>query len=196
MKSKVFLIRHGETDENRHRIIQGQTAGRLSDLGRQQAVLIGRRLSKHPFAAVYSSDLSRAADTARIIAEELGLSSIQYDVRLRERAYGAYEGRPLFSLLRALSKANTNLKKYVPDNGETYDSVMHRTRDFLCDIGEEYPGAAVVAVTHHGVIEAALDIREKASNSGMLIQNCDGIVVQLSCNAIVHVEEFSCHEPL
>jgi len=196
MKSEVFLIRHGETEENRSRIIQGQISSRLSEKGRKQADMIAQHLSGIPIAAIYSSDLLRAADTARIIAEALSMSPIRYDLRLRERAFGIYEGKPLFTLLRALAKAGNNLKTFVPENGEPYQAVLNRTGDFLYDMGKHYAGVTVLAITHHTVIEAAIDIYRKDLFSGTRLDNCDGIVLQLSRNAILDVKEITHNESL
>ncbi|KAH9503685.1 hypothetical protein Btru_067153 [Bulinus truncatus] len=83
----ITLVRHGETLENREKILQGQTDTHLSDLGKKQAKLVGLRLRDVKFSHMFSSDLSRAAETARAIAEANTASSCELilDSRLRER---------------------------------------------------------------------------------------------------------------
>ncbi|MCT9820013.1 histidine phosphatase family protein [Microbacterium sp. W1N] len=92
----LTLVRHGETDWNRRRRIQGSTDIPLNDTGRAQALETGRRLrvelaGQEPLV-VASSDLSRADETARIIAAELGAGAHRTYPELRERGYGEAEG--------------------------------------------------------------------------------------------------------
>ncbi len=95
----LTLIRHGETDWNRDRLIQGSTDIPLNDTGRQQARETGAALRAQPELVdadlppiVVSSDLSRARETAEIIAMQLGAASPRQYPGLRERAYGEAEG--------------------------------------------------------------------------------------------------------
>jgi broad specificity phosphatase PhoE len=92
----LILIRHGETDWNRDRRIQGATDIPLNDTGRAQArataALLRDRLDASLPATIVSSDLARARETAEIIAEELGLAAPRAYRGLRERAYGEAEG--------------------------------------------------------------------------------------------------------
>jgi broad specificity phosphatase PhoE len=190
-KTEVFLIRHGETEENRSNIIQGQMPGRLSEEGRKQANIIAQTLSDLSIKTIYSSDLLRAADTARVIARALSISTVRYDPRLRERSFGIYEGKPLFSLMRVLVKTGNNLKNFLPKNGEPYEALLKRTRNFLYYVGQHYAGLSVLAVTHYGFIEVAMDICGKEALSGMRINNCDGIILQISHNNISYGGEIT-----
>ena len=92
----LILIRHGETDWNRDRRIQGATDIPLNDTGRAQArataALLRDRLDASVAATIVSSDLARARETAEIIAGELGLAAPRAYRGLRERAYGEAEG--------------------------------------------------------------------------------------------------------
>ena len=92
----LILIRHGETDWNRDRRIQGATDIPLNETGREQArataALLRDRLDASVAATVVSSDLARARETAEIIAGELGLAAPRAYRGLRERAYGEAEG--------------------------------------------------------------------------------------------------------
>jgi broad specificity phosphatase PhoE len=92
----LILIRHGETDWNRDRRIQGATDIPLNDTGRAQArataALLRDRLDASLPATIVSSDLARARETAEIIAGELGLAAPRAYHGLRERAYGEAEG--------------------------------------------------------------------------------------------------------
>lgn len=90
----LTLVRHGETDWNRERRIQGSTDIPLNDTGREQAraVAASLRESAGREVVVASSDLSRAAETARIIADSLGAAAPRTYPELRERNYGDAEG--------------------------------------------------------------------------------------------------------
>jgi probable phosphoglycerate mutase len=88
----LYLARHGETEWNRIGRWQGATDIPLSDTGRAQARALARRLRGHGITRVHASQLSRALETARIVAADLGLPEPVVDERLRERGYGVFEG--------------------------------------------------------------------------------------------------------
>src|SRR4051812_19585817 len=89
---RILLARHGETVFNIEGRWQGQADSPLTERGRAQARELGRALASEPIAAVYSSDLGRAADTARAVAEPHGLKVIT-DERLREIHVGEWTGK-------------------------------------------------------------------------------------------------------
>jgi broad specificity phosphatase PhoE len=91
MSLRILLLRHGETDWNRERRYQGWTDIGLSEAGRAQAEAAGRLLAEQPLAAVWSSPLRRAHDTALAIAAPLGLP-VQLSDRFREMRFGHWEG--------------------------------------------------------------------------------------------------------
>ena len=94
----IFAIRHGETEENKLRVLQGQSKGRLAESGQHQALRLGLHLRSIAFDHVIVSDLQRTQDTW----QWMGLNqSISYDERLRERAFGKYEGLPRDQVMRA-----------------------------------------------------------------------------------------------
>jgi probable phosphoglycerate mutase len=88
----LYLVRHGETDWNRARRIQGATDIPLNDLGRAQAAEAGDLLARRSFDRVVSSPLSRAAETGSIIAARLGLPAPELVPAVAERRYGDAEG--------------------------------------------------------------------------------------------------------
>ncbi|XBH91016.1 hypothetical protein VPH35_082520 [Triticum aestivum] len=91
--AEVVVVRHGETSWNASRTIQGQMDPELNETGRRQALVVARRLSREAKpAAVYSSDLKRAAETAQTIATACGVSSLVLDPALRERHMGDLHG--------------------------------------------------------------------------------------------------------
>jgi broad specificity phosphatase PhoE len=90
----ILLARHGETDDNRPPLrFQGQRDTPLNDVGRAQARELADRIAAGPpIASLWSSDLSRARETAEIVGERIGLAP-RLDARLREGARGVWEGR-------------------------------------------------------------------------------------------------------
>ena len=87
----IFATRHGETEENKLRILQGQSQGRLAESGQLQALKLGLSLKHMEFSHVIVSDLQRTQDTW----QWMGLNQpVTFDERLRERAFGKYEGLP------------------------------------------------------------------------------------------------------
>src|SRR5262245_1330412 len=88
---RIILIRPGETDWNRQGRWQGWVATPLNEHGRRQAQALGRFVRNIGMAALYSSDLRRARETAELLAERLGFVPM-YDARLRERNIGAWQG--------------------------------------------------------------------------------------------------------
>ncbi len=87
----ILLVRHGETDWNRDRRVQGHTDVPLNDEGRRQARALAEELGEGAFDAVYASDLARARETAEILAAPCGLDVTQLEA-LREKNFGTWEG--------------------------------------------------------------------------------------------------------
>ena len=87
----ILLTRHGETDWNRERRWQGHADPPLNDVGRRQARSLAESLTAKPIDALYSSDLSRARETAEIVGERIGLP-VRLDPRLREVDVGEWSG--------------------------------------------------------------------------------------------------------
>ncbi|KAM7302145.1 fructose-2,6-bisphosphatase TIGAR [Ixodes scapularis] len=117
----LTLVRHGETLHNKDNVIQGQLDVPLSSIGLEQAELLGKHLQQHKFTHVYSSDLSRAKQTAMSILQmnQVTVSPIAEDQRLRERKFGSVEGRSFCYLREASNKANQSVGSYTPPGAET-----------------------------------------------------------------------------
>jgi len=90
IKSRWFLVRHGETELNREKRLQGQSDSNLTEEGKQQIRATAAALKDKKIAFIISSDLGRCKETSEIIAKELGVE-IVYDEALRERSYGSFE---------------------------------------------------------------------------------------------------------
>jgi probable phosphoglycerate mutase len=146
----IALVRHGETEWNRTGRIQGRTDIPLNEAGRAQGLATAERLATERWDAVYSSGLSRASETAELIAERLGLPRPEIVDALAERSYGVLEG------LDHHGRAAVEAQAATIDGLETRSAVVARASAALVDIAAAHPGAAVVVVTHGGVIHSLI----------------------------------------
>lgn len=152
----LYLVRHGETDWNLERRIQGSTDIPLNETGREQAARTGALLARRRFDGIASSPLSRAHETAEIIAKELGMGGsnghrVEVIAQIVERAYGDAEGL-----------TDSELSVRFPDDApvpgrENRDSVATRAVGALVALAERNPGSSLVVTTHGGVIRAVVD---------------------------------------
>lgn len=147
------LIRHGETDYNRTGRYQGQTEITLNERGRQQCRLLAARLAGEPLDVIYSSDLGRAQECARLIA---GGRPVALDPRLREVDVGRVVGLTAPEIAArepAFWAAFQRDREQTPyPGGESAVDVLRRAREALAAIEARYPDGRVGVVTHGGVI--------------------------------------------
>lgn len=159
---ELWLIRHGETDWNRERRIQGQQQNVLSALGETQARRLGSRLIGEHFDTVYGSDLKRTRQTADLVFPG---QNVVFDERLREISRGVLEGQRgqdfAGEYLEHYTAMQQDIYNFRPPGGENHFDVQDRAAAWL----ESLPRSGkVAAVTHGGVITAlfrhALGVRE------------------------------------
>ncbi|PVZ53674.1 histidine phosphatase family protein [Arthrobacter sp. H-02-3] len=144
------LIRHGQTDWNAQRRLQGSTDIPLNDVGRGQARDAVATLSGYEWDAVVSSPLSRAAETADLIAAGLGLSVTRRVPELTERSFGPAEGLQAGPELEALR---------TPDGfrgAESDDDAANRGLAALEALAEEFRGRRVLVIAHGTLIRLSL----------------------------------------
>jgi probable phosphoglycerate mutase len=156
-ETRLIVIRHGETEWNREKRMQGTTDTQLSDVGRSQAQALGRRLAARSFGALYCSDLSRARDTARAIAEHTGVRIVT-DPRLQERRFGIFEGLIAAEIIARYPEEHARFSSRDPDyevpGGESARSFTRRCLGCLAEIADRHRGGEVVVVTHGLVLDA------------------------------------------
>lgn len=155
----MILVRHGETDWNRKRRIQGQSDVALTDLGRRQAARVAARLAGERIAAVYSSDLSRAYETALAIATPHGLE-VERVLELRERAFGDWEGLTVEEIAERYAD---EYEKWVHDrfnaripNGESLSQLYERAWRIFQLLRERHAGETAVLVGHGAALSVIL----------------------------------------
>jgi broad specificity phosphatase PhoE len=147
----LWLIRHGQTDWNLEGRYQGQSDAPLNAAGRAQAERLARRLTGNSFAALYSSDLQRARETAEIIGAQIGLRT-QCDKRLREINQGEWEGQLVTEIIvryqRAWAAREIDPLGARAPGGESVAEVAARAAEAADAIARRHPGGIVLVVSH------------------------------------------------
>jgi probable phosphoglycerate mutase len=154
--TRIIAIRHGETAWNVDTRIQGQTDIGLNDKGHWQARQAAAALAHEPIAAIYTSDLSRAHDTARAIAQVQGLTP-QTEVGLRERAFGIFEKRTWSEIESLWPDDARQWRERVPDwapaEGESLLALRERIQQLTHALAARHVGEQIVLVAHGGVMD-------------------------------------------
>jgi broad specificity phosphatase PhoE len=179
----VIIVRHGETDYNKKRLFQGRLQIRLNEKGKAQAVQLAKSLRQYKITRIYSSNLSRARETAEIINKSFSLPVI-IDARLDERDWGIWENQNRDEMLKQIPASgniwNEENLDTNPYKGETTRNLMARCAQFLNYIVENNSAADVVLVVTHGgpmrmilgIIKGLHDeqyLRQEIENGQMLI---------------------------
>ena len=182
LPTHFWLIRHGETEWNAGRRLQGWLDIPLSDIGRAQARQLAVRLKAADvpsFNALYSSDLSRASETAHIAAAHLELPVTTRE-SLRERNYGVYQGVDWSALTGELAQQNINLRapEQAVENGETFSAFAQRITVAFESLAAAHPGQNVLVFAHGGVIDIAW---RKAGGHALTVKR-EGTILNTSIN--------------
>ncbi len=188
-----YIVRHGETEWNVARIIQGQMESKLTEKGIGQAKDTAERLKSVEFDAIFSSDLTRAKRTAEIIKLDRKLE-ILTKKSLRERAFGHFEGRigeefhketqNLLQQYKLLPEEKQRTFKFY-ESYESDDQIISRFIVFLREVAVAYLGKTILVVTHGGIIRTFLghigfakmeELREGTfKNAGFIKVKSDGV---------------------
>ncbi|MFY0255386.1 histidine phosphatase family protein [Chitinophaga sp. 30R24] len=151
--TQIAIIRHGTTSWNKAGKLQGHSDIPLDEEGIQQAMKLGIWLNSEPWDLLYSSHLLRAKQTAAVIAQEIGISSVIEDQRIGEAGGGLIEGT---TEEERIAQWGENWK--LLDLGmENNASVVGRGLSFMQDILAEHAGKKVLLVTHGSFIRQLLD---------------------------------------
>lgn len=159
-EARLWIVRHGETDYNAAGRWQGAGIDvPLNEVGREQAEKVAAELEGRDFAALYTSPMLRARQTARRIARATGLEPIEIEA-LREAHHGEWEGKTKAEILAgwraewdAFEAAPREVKR---PGGESYGDTADRVWPTLEAIAARHPGDDVVVVTHGGPLRLVL----------------------------------------
>ncbi|HKG80335.1 MAG TPA: histidine phosphatase family protein [Pyrinomonadaceae bacterium] len=153
--TNVLLIRHGQSRGNAEHRFGGHTATPLSTRGRKQAEATARTLKSESLTAIYSSDLARAIETARPLANLTGLS-INGTEAFRERGVGVLEGLTFEDAAQQHPEQYAALLRrdfeHVLTGGESYRQLLDRARQKLDEIIAENRGGKIAVFSHTGTI--------------------------------------------
>jgi broad specificity phosphatase PhoE len=159
----LYLARHGETDSNALRRVQGLSDIPLNENGRLQAGRLAGRLAHTPFAAAYASDSSRATETAEIVVRGRSIS-LHRTAELREISYGQWEGltfeevenRDPVGFARYNSDGLSDDLEFAPPGGETVRALLARIDAFLESLRGHHDGEDLLLVAHGISLRAVL----------------------------------------
>jgi len=156
ISTRICLIRHGETDWNVEKRIQGHTDIPLSEVGRAQALAMAFNAAHHRFHAIYSSDLLRAVETARVLAQRED-QVVKPMAQLRERHYGIFQGITAAEGARRYPQAYALYMARDPDydfeTGESMLRFAERVADGIDWLVRHHSGQTIAAVSHSGVLD-------------------------------------------
>jgi probable phosphoglycerate mutase len=156
--TRLILLRHGETEWNVERRYQGQLDSALTTTGRTQARALAARLAGQCVAALYSSDLDRARETARVVADSTGLKQI-LDSGLRERHLGVFQGLLKAEIREKFPDEYLRFKSdpdYVIPGGESTRQSSTRVIACLEEIAGCHAGQQIAVIGHGGTASSLL----------------------------------------
>ena len=202
--TRLILIRHGESEYNLIRRYTGQTDVMLTDKGRLQAKITADYiLESYKIDEIISSDLIRAIDTARPIADALGLE-IKTDKRLREIYAGDWQGLLFADVEKIYAEEYAEYKKNRETsrtpNGEGLCDVQKRTWEAILDIAREGEGKTVLVSTHNGPLMSLIvklygktlnETTSLSNNSVTEIEYENGEFRVIKCGYDEHLKELN-----
>jgi len=152
---RLILIRHGVTDWNQQGKAQGQTDIPLNETGRSQARALAKRMAGWPVDALYTSDLSRARETAEIVGEGLGLEPIERPA-WRELNLGELEGATRLNMPAGHSFVAWVASGVTPGGCEAFEAFRTRLVAGLEELRRDHPEKIVAVVSHGGALKTLI----------------------------------------
>jgi probable phosphoglycerate mutase len=176
---ELIIFRHGETDWNKEKKLQGHINIPLNDHGVSQAQELAKRVQDKGIEIIYSSDLSRAKKTAEIVAE-LSNVDIVYDARLREKTFGKADGLNHKQVVEKFGAESWEKFRDCSEDtwdfcfagGETRRQCLNRVLDVLCEINEQKKFNKVGISTHGGIIRALMAHANILGMGTVKVANC------------------------
>ena len=174
MATTLLVARHGETDWNLERRWQGHAESDLSAKGRAQAQALGEQLRERGIAAIYSSDLRRARDTAGIVGGELGLP-VRVEQALREVDVGEWSGLTTDEIEARYPEGVARRRSGGTgwEQGESVDAMSARIAAALIELAVAHDGETVLVVTHGGPIREVRRAAGLTAEGWHHVGNCE-----------------------
>lgn len=194
---KLYIIRHGETDWNAKKLLQGGSETILNENGRKLAKLTGEALKDVPFKRAYSSPLHRAMETAKLVIGNRDIEIIP-EPGIREISFGIYEGKCYHpdnmevpaDMIDAFFNHPEDYP--VPEKGESFEEILARTNHFYEELihNTELENADVLISAHGCAVRAfeqSFDKSEGFWRTGVP-KNCAVTIVEISHGKVISVE--------
>jgi broad specificity phosphatase PhoE len=184
--AKLYLVRHGRTDWNAMRILQGGIERDLDDEGRRQAEQAAKRFYEIPFQAIYSSVMARARQTAEIIAKSKDLE-VRLLEGIHEGSYGCYEGTSIPDFERKFAEKFIERSKLsfeeqmrfrLGDGIDSSQDIVDRVLPLLHDLSKKHLQESILIVTHGWVIRTLVTFLKKEALDGFRVRNGGHILLE------------------
>jgi broad specificity phosphatase PhoE len=193
---RVYLIRHGQTDWNCDQRVMGQLDIPLNEIGRAQARRTAEFLSHEKFSAVYSSDLSRAWETAQLIAQLHRLEVIPAP-ELREMTYGHWEGLTRQEVIarypEEYAQRRENPSGFQPSGGESRQELYDRSTRKFEEIIAQHQHEPIALIAHGGSCRAIVSYVAGLDGWGpFAIDNCSISIVDCEDDETRELYQVNC----
>lgn len=153
---RLIITRHGETEENKIGKLQGHLPGKLSVLGIEQAKKVAERLKDEKIDYIYSSDLARAADTAKEIAKYHPDTPTEFTQEMREKDLGDWTGVLKSEL--GINKKDLIVDVIQPKEGESREQIVQRATSFYEKLSNKHLNDTVLVVGHNGINKILISV--------------------------------------
>lgn len=162
-----FIARHGQTENNLHQKLSGWLDTPLTESGIQNAHASAKKLQGIKIDTIVSSDLGRAASTAKIIASDIGYESeILQTPELREVNYGVLGGTPIAEVIEKAIPLND--ANFAPEGGESLGQMQQRVLAYIGKLSVDNSDESILFVAHDGTINAIY-----ADSAGITVSEAD-----------------------
>lgn len=165
--TQITLVRHGETDWNKNKIIQGRFDIPLNETGKQQAIQTAKHFNHDSFDVIYASPMIRAVETATIIKSEIQFNDeIQLNEKFIERDFGDADGKPIKAYYHMVHENNIA-------NLESEETIKERVISGIKEIALKHSNQKILIVCHSHIIKACLTaLNEEKYNFQYKLGNC------------------------
>lgn len=179
---KLFLVRHGETEENVAGVLIGHNHGILTEKGKAQARETAIILKDHEFKHIYSSDLNRCIDTTKIIKEFHPDTPLTFSDELRERNLGVLQGE-ITKDIDWIKMTGDAFGQGKPENGESVSELKARALDFIKKLYEIHRNDNVLLISHNGWIKQIISYYSGVESKDVAkVENAQVVEVEVGKN--------------
>lgn len=178
---RVILVRHGQTDANLERVLQGQSDGALNATGLQQAKALAQHLRDVRIDRILSSPLRRAQETAAAIALYHDLP-VETEALLREWNCGLLDGVPAEVFRKKLQAHKGPLSLFRPEEGESLQEVRERAAEFFSQLASGHEDQTILVCSHGDFMRAFLSVLQQTEleqTSGVFFENASYSILEL-----------------